>query len=157
MQNLVHAFNTLPKEDKPRLTVFSGSPEAVQQLRELTKYPDIVIPKSLSYSPLENFINRVSNRVLKKAIIDKEFQGLDLVFPVFEARETGRSKLLFWIPDFQEHYLPEFFSAEEIARRIHHKKKMTKIQGDRNQKMHKFYQLFKMKLKTVFLMRCTTT
>ena len=43
---------------------------------------------------------------------------IDVLYPAWQGNEvTNVKKKIFWIPDFQEHYLPAFFSHEEIAGR----------------------------------------
>lgn len=41
----------------------------------------------------------------------------ELYFPVFDAKQGWR-KNLYWIPDFQPHYLPELFNSDELSSRM---------------------------------------
>lgn len=129
IQNLVHAFKTLPDNLRPKLSVYSGNSENIEQLKAQTGYANIVTASEYSYSKFDNLVNRVTQKFLKRRIIRKEFKDQHIVFPVFEPGEANKSKMLFWIPDFQEHYLPEFFSAEEITRRISHQNTIAGLSG----------------------------
>lgn len=43
--------------------------------------------------------------------------NLDVVFPAVYGDFVAK-KIIYWIPDFQENYYPEFFSIEDITRRM---------------------------------------
>jgi len=121
MQNLVIALNTLDDEQKPFIVLYSD-PALFEPFRKITGYPYLM--HSAEYEPaftsLDRLVNRVSQKLLKKPLIDKRKFVLDVLFPVFDTgyEPNGKPANLHWIPDFQEHYLPEFFSKEEIERRI---------------------------------------
>lgn len=44
-------------------------------------------------------------------------ENLDIVFPAIEGDFSGK-KDIYWIPDFQENYYPEFFNKSEIIERM---------------------------------------
>jgi glycosyltransferase involved in cell wall biosynthesis len=77
-------------------------------------------------------MNRLSQIILSKNIIEKETKKrlrvpLDLIFPASNHVYFSEIKnKLFWIPDFQEHFLPQFFSESEIkSRKIHQQRLST--------------------------------
>jgi glycosyltransferase involved in cell wall biosynthesis len=121
IQNLVIAFKKLDDPQRPFIVLFS-EPLQYEKFKEATAYPYII--HASEYEPpftfLDRAVNKISRLILKRPLIDKKKFVLDAIFPVFD--EGGQihpqTVNLYWIPDFQEHYLPAFFSQEEIDRRI---------------------------------------
>ncbi len=127
--NLIHALNTLSDESKPQLIILSFSPEEFNAPQN-TGYPYLKFfllnEKEfwVSYTLYERIVNKISRVFLKRNIFSREQTykrlklNLDVLFPatthVYFSEIKNR---LFWIPDFQEHFLPHFFSKEEIERR----------------------------------------
>jgi glycosyltransferase involved in cell wall biosynthesis len=120
IQNLVIAFNTLEDPLKPYIVLFSD-PELFPAFKKITDYPYLM--HSSEYDPplafYERAINKLTSIILKKRFIKKRKFEIDLQFPVYSqgVNPNGKPEYLHWIPDFQEHYLPEFFSKDEIERR----------------------------------------
>lgn len=119
-RNLLKALNTLDDKDKPFIDVYCRSMEAFEDLKTHSNYPylEVEIIKELSSC----------KRVYRKLI--KIFRGYNasckinafeiqpedkLLFPYGEGSES--EKLVYWCPDFQEKYLPEYFSAKSIKYR----------------------------------------
>jgi glycosyltransferase involved in cell wall biosynthesis len=113
IQNLIHALNTLTDEKKPILIIRSLNENALYELRRITSYPYLE-----AYSlPKLNLIQRIVNFISRKIIRQNIFRDLpkyDAVFPSAFLENNELEKQIFWIPDFQEKYLPHFFSDEEI-------------------------------------------
>ena len=125
IQNLVHAFNILPEEQKPHITICTFSYKDYQYIVSETSYPFIsffLMPTLSIYKKVFNFF---SKRIFKRKIFKHNKKKLlknlyDAIFP--NPREQcfdliDNSKKIYWIPDFQENHLPEFFSMREIANR----------------------------------------
>ncbi|UFH30873.1 glycosyltransferase [Chryseobacterium sp. C-71] len=116
IQNLIHALQTLKDEDKPFLHIKS-TPHAVENLQELTSYPYLK-----AFNPYSNIgkikraINIISKKIAKKNIYSL-YKNFDAVFPAGFSESNNIKSKIFWIPDFQEKYLPHFFSEEEIKNR----------------------------------------
>ncbi len=124
MQNLVHAFNACDDRVKPIVKVICDSRSDFEELKYITQYP------YLEYRPIgkepwyQNIIRRLIKKILKKEKLNPNkipylWERLDAVYPVNSLDEFRRKDLAIgWIPDFQEKYLPEFFSEEEIQNRF---------------------------------------
>jgi glycosyltransferase involved in cell wall biosynthesis len=116
--NLVQAFHSLPFEEQPNLVVFIDKPEDAK-LIQATRYPNLAFyPLHFQYNNLINFINRVSSRFFRKIIFQKKYPKniADIVFPYDLQSSLSNIKHKFcWIPDFQEHYLKDFFSEQVLA------------------------------------------
>jgi glycosyltransferase involved in cell wall biosynthesis len=70
------------------------------------------------YTILQKLINRLSTLLFNYRLFDKYRSIADFVFPVLnnESKAFGQ-KQIFWIPDFQDKKLPNFFSSDEILKR----------------------------------------
>lgn len=120
IMNLVHALKTLPVNEQPKLIFYIKNDNdhlIVTQLNYLNY--DVVVLNS----PLP-FWKRVVNVLYRKSFNENRFLNfpnkfdLDIVFPYKYDASVHSEKYwigrLFWIPDFQEVYFPQFFSEEEI-------------------------------------------
>jgi len=116
IQNLVSALNLLPDVEKPILNVYIDSEEHFNELANLTNYPYLYKKK---YGKFRRGIIKISRAVFGKLIPGLFSSDIhDIVFPA--AREylfSSKQTFLYWIPDFQEHYLPHFFKPDELKSR----------------------------------------
>lgn len=119
IENLIAALGRLPNKLKPKLLIFTDEYSEFEHLKKKVNYPFL---KSRDYirtlSLRQRVINKISRTIFKKVVYDYFHHDIDLVFPATSYYKFHTDQqFLFWIPDFQEHYLPEFFSASEIESR----------------------------------------
>jgi glycosyltransferase involved in cell wall biosynthesis len=121
IQNLVAALNRLPAEKKPHLTIFSYDQKHVGDLAAATGYPDMTFrhpnpPLNL----ISRGINKASRAFFKKNMLENRNTDIRFIFPIADRECLARfskARRIFWVPDFQDHFLPEFFDAEELKLR----------------------------------------
>lgn len=131
IQNLIHALNQLNDNEKPIIRIFTDSVDDFNSLKEITKYPYLLFSSlNIKYSLIERIVNKVFRFLTKKNIFEKRPQkkDIDILFPASknyfcDLIPSGRQ--LLWIPDFQEDYLPEFFSKEEVLSRKNYQKRIS--------------------------------
>lgn len=124
--NLIHAVNKLDDSHKPEFTILSHSEDEFKIARE-TGYPYLSFSKLLKadfevrYSFFERLINKISRTLGKqdwyfKSQSSKRLNlNLDALFPASGLEYfSGVKRRIFWIPDFQDHFLPHLFSENEI-------------------------------------------
>ena len=132
IQNLVLSIDKLEDKFKPVITLFSED-DQFEKFKAYTNYPYLnkYIANNKPYSLLDRIINKAFRILFKKNVIDRKKVKVDLLFPLYHPNEIANSKTkyLHWIPDFQEHYLPDFFSKEEIEKRIDIQKKISSQKG----------------------------
>lgn len=127
IQNLIRSLNFLPEKEQIQLYILTGNKAFFQELKQSTGYAHLKFLEYPSrYTIFERMINKFSLRVIKKKIIEKKIQ-LDWVFPLYHIPENLKhiKNLIFWIPDLQEKFLPEFFSPEEVKQRFDCNEKMV--------------------------------
>jgi glycosyltransferase involved in cell wall biosynthesis len=127
--NIVKALLILPDADKPSLRIFYDSSTAVKAIEELN-YPYI---KFAQFTLNRNIFVRIINRlgkdffgklILKQKLGDSVIKNL---YPVSEWIDLSNiENYYYWIPDFQERYLKQFFSKKEIWQRIIYQKLLVK-------------------------------
>jgi len=116
IQNLIAALNVIPDAQKPELIIITNEEKHFIDLSNVTRYPYIYyrgFERKLTLA--ERAINKISNRLINSKPFSSYHKDIEIVFPA--AHEQYFSKVknhLYWIPDFQEHYLPHFFTKEEI-------------------------------------------
>ncbi len=119
-RNLLKALNMLDDQDKPFIDVYCRDRESFEDLKANTGYPYldiIIINDEASHKKMFRdlvktlFGFKASKRVDMFKIQDKD----EMIFPYGFGSKTN--KLVFWRPDFQEKYLPAFFTKREIQRR----------------------------------------
>lgn len=116
-QNLIQSLKLLPDIKKPHLVILSDSITSFASIKEL-KYPYV------TYKILVNsfsFVEKCRNKLLKKifpkrAIPKKKINyNIDVLFHPSEIQiPNSIKKHLYWIPDFQEVYLPHLFSENYL-------------------------------------------
>lgn len=117
IENLIHALNTLPNVTKPDLLILT-SKEAYSRLNAKIDYPFLKY-----YTPYDNrsLATRLINKVWYKLFKSNRFKRnikVESIFPFSNHIDSLTAKKnIYWIPDFQEHYLTSFFSEEEIQNR----------------------------------------
>lgn len=119
IQNLIRSLNYLPKTEQIQLHILASDKQAFEELKKITGYPKMkFVSHAIHYNKMETFINRVSFRIMKKKLISKKMQ-LEWLFPLFDVPNHLKhiNDLVFWIPDLQEKFLPNFFSEEEVKMR----------------------------------------
>jgi glycosyltransferase involved in cell wall biosynthesis len=125
IQNLVLALNKLPDNQKPELEIITSEEFEFLQIEQLG-YPylkhRLIIPSSLPLPFYKRLINKISNVLTGfdrfEQLSDYRSMQSSIVFPAVTGMVTRTGvKKIFWIPDFQEQILPEFFSKNEIINR----------------------------------------
>ncbi|MHC0447284.1 glycosyltransferase [Flavobacterium sp. 3-218] len=118
--NIIKALNVLVDVEKPHLVIFHNSEESTQLIKSLN-YPYIEFQYfGYNFNIFERIINKVGRIILgrdfiKNRIGDKRIKNL---YPINSSIDTSNiDEFFFWIPDFQEWYLPDFFSKKEIQYR----------------------------------------
>ena len=122
--NIISALNSLQDEKKPIIVILSEDVDNFNIVKKETNYPFLEFFKfpfnQPKYSFIERGINKIGKKVLKQKLIDKipKQPEIDFLYPKYidEIKVDGLKKVN-WIPDFQEEYLPHFFSEEEIKKR----------------------------------------
>jgi glycosyltransferase involved in cell wall biosynthesis len=120
--NLINSLNLLNDKNLPIIKIFYSDSNDLQILQKI-KYPQLEIVNITECQP--SFLKRVFNFIYKKLFSKYYFSlnlGLssnDILFnPSLDNLYKTNAKKLFWIPDFQEHFLPQFFSNDEMQNRI---------------------------------------
>jgi glycosyltransferase involved in cell wall biosynthesis len=121
IENLLQSIVRSNSIDALDVFIIINNKESLQRIKSLgfLNFFNYIL---IQYNILERIVNKASRIFFKKNIIQKRI-NLDIVFPASEdVKEIQAVKnLLFWIPDFQEHYLPHLFSKNEIdARKAYH-------------------------------------
>ncbi len=125
IMNLIHALKTLPDDQKPHLKVILDKEESAKHISAI-KYPymdlipsERILPKILGSHTLNYFSQMIFGEHVVKIKAFKE--KVDVLFKGEIGDYFRRvQKQVFWIPDFQEEYYPDFFSKVELRNRKNH-------------------------------------
>lgn len=129
IQNLIRSLNYLPKREQFQLHILTSDKQGFEELKKVTGYPKMkFVSEIIRYNKVEGFINKVSFKIFKNKFISKKIH-LDWLFPLFDVPNHLKhiSDLVFWIPDLQEKFLPNFFSAEDVKMRHSRYLKMIEL------------------------------
>lgn len=156
--NLIHSLKLLEDNLKPELVIFSSS-EKDFDIIETIQYPYMRFEflgsddKRVRYTYLHRGVNKilrmfsVNFKFYLKPKFDINKLELDIVFPAIDDYLFKPIKTkIFWIPDFQEHYMPEFFNSKNVEHRKRKQKKIIKgkeniVFSSENAKEH-FYEIY---------------
>ncbi|MFV8366683.1 glycosyltransferase family 4 protein [Flavobacterium sp. XS1P27] len=129
IQNLIRSLNYLPKREQFQLHILTSDKQGFEELKKVTGYPKMkFVSEIIRCNKVEGFINKVSFKIFKNKFISKKIH-LDWLFPLFDVPNHLKhiSDLVFWIPDLQEKFLPNFFSAEDVKMRHSRYLKMIEL------------------------------
>ncbi|MBL4651470.1 MAG: glycosyltransferase [Flavobacteriales bacterium] len=133
--NIIHALHALPDEEKPVITILSSKKEDFELVKKETNYPYLDYRNTIVESSLKTrLVNKVSRIFLSKNLLSftkLRIKNIDMVYPryspKFEIRKS--SKKVFWIPDFQDMFLPQYFPQEELTQRENDRIEISKTEG----------------------------
>jgi len=118
--NIIRALKVLDDVKKPQLNIIFNDEKSIDSIKNLN-YPYInFVFFNLKYTILERILNRLGIEILGREIIKKKIKvdRIKNLYPINMSINTNNiDGFYFWIPDFQEWYLPNFFSNREIKTR----------------------------------------
>jgi len=128
IENLISALNTLDEELKPHLVLITNKRSDYKAAKNNLSYPYMSFALGTGETNFAaRFANKITNRLFKKTLFNQTIKNLDAVFPYYKSKAQSLAKnKIYWVADFQEHFAPEFFSADAIEGR---KKSQMEIQG----------------------------
>lgn len=133
--NIIHALKAIEDDKQPHLVILSDSYENFMKIKEQTSYPYLeYIPYPFPTKPntfIENLVNRLTDKLFKRKFIVKraKYPKLDFLYPNEIKGLSNQLMKINWIPDFQEDYLPHFFSKGEVMLRKKYQKDII-VKGD---------------------------
>lgn len=115
--NIIHSLNLLDDDLKPELYIYYADFSPIEDIKKIN-YPFINYSKFEIYPPsfLKRYASFLSIRLFGRSFFFKDKP--DLIYPYIKFLSFGKRNF-FWIPDFQEYYLPEFFTVDDIKNRKH--------------------------------------
>ncbi len=133
--NIIHALKTIEDDLKPHVVVLSEKEENLDIVEAETQYPYLSFykfPIRHDYSIYVRGINKMGrilfnkNLIVRKAVPPK----IDFLYPAEDdSIQINGLKKVNWIPDFQEEFLPQFFSKDKIQERKKYQKEVV-CKGD---------------------------
>lgn len=121
IENLIYALSKLKPSEQPELLIIADD-NNYHKLKNKLNYPYM---EQHVYFDDRHFIWRILNNVFlkfKSNLLIKNIK-VDAIFPYTKNISLIKTKkIIYWIPDFQEHFLPMFFSHDEIAVRKNRQK-----------------------------------
>lgn len=121
IDNLLATLSTLPVESCPSVRLLLLSSPTSRLAMRLSGYP---VVSQVSWSNIAGNLIAGARRIHRGLVRRFPWIGLlsrasqnELFFPTFDIAQQWR-KNLYWIPDFQPHYLPELFESLELSLRI---------------------------------------
>ena len=121
IKNILLSFKYLQKKERRQLEVHLISFENPSSVNKLDKYCEYLHSYSLIKNPLiKKFLlshknNKFIELIFTLVIIVK--YKINFIFPFPNFLSLLRVKTALWIPDFQHHYLENFFTEKEIKYR----------------------------------------
>lgn len=143
--NIIRALNFMPDEEKPNLIVYHPIESNVEELQGIG-YPYITLFEFKNSKIIRAFYRML--RLLGFDLRIKVTKGkLDNLYPVSTRYSISNiTDPIYWIPDFQELYYPDFFGQTGLSTRksshryiIKSKKKIVFSSYNAQQDFEKFY------------------
>ena len=116
--NIIKAVNTLKDDKKPVFVIITNGKDNFDIVQKETNYPYLKllifpIKKLVKY---KRGINKIS-QLFSVTIFNEEFKKapVDFLYPDYTKKLNWEGvKKVSWIPDFQDRFLPSYFSNEEL-------------------------------------------
>jgi len=135
--NLIQALKLLNDNLKPSLVIISFSEDDFIKIKQIN-YPyisykvitieGIKVTYPITYRIINKFfrIFKIDKILYKTSKLKVKSLGIDFLFPSLNIPFFKPIKKIFWIPDLQEHFLPQFFKEKEIKHRKLEQQKLIK-------------------------------
>ena len=123
--NLIQALSIIEDHLKPELIILSNNKDYQFLLKQID-YPYISF-ELLDENPTSlfgRFLNKFSGKLFGKKIFVRRMENtVDAIFPFPKDNYLNNipvEKQIYWIPDFQDKQLPQFFTSEDLGKRDKH-------------------------------------
>jgi len=115
--NIIKALNVLDDIEKPYLIIFHNSEESIQLIKSLN-YPYLEFQYfDYKLNILQRIIKKLGKIIIGKDLVKNKIGSgrIKNLYPINSSIDISNiDNFFFWIPDFQEWYLPHLFSKKEI-------------------------------------------
>lgn len=132
LKNFIKGILLLPEDIRPEITIIYGGLITENDLADLKgKGFHFFHARDVYRNPVKRFINKISRTVIRKNLlpfVDRHFPAkhIDIIYPCPSRPEIENIPgKIFWKPDFQEKYFPEYFSEETRINFDHNFRKIT--------------------------------
>lgn len=116
--NIIKALNCLDDFEKPNIHIQYAFGTSIDEIKKIN-YPYIEY-FSYSFDIFERIINKLSRVFFGKNLIKIKLKGESIknLYPMSHSiNKKNINNFFYWIPDFQDRYLPHLFSNKEINER----------------------------------------
>lgn len=116
--NLIHSLKLLPDNEKPELVIISTNPSDFELVKEI-EYPYAVYKTPEKLTLFQRMVTKVAHIFgVKRSLFANVTASVDVLFPAnSDFLFSWIKKQLYWIPDFQELHLPQFFPGANLELR----------------------------------------
>lgn len=118
IQNIIKSLKLLDDNLRPHLVIIYSKASPIEEIKEIGyPYIDFYLYKPIHRNFFKLAINKLSKLLLKTYTIKRYSfpKKIDILYPYFECEETFFYRdRLYWKPDFQEQYFPQYVSTKEI-------------------------------------------
>ncbi|ABG58134.1 glycosyltransferase family 4 protein [Cytophaga hutchinsonii] len=125
--NLIRSLQFLPDAEKPEVCFFySGNLTDISNEITTINYPYVsYLPVYVRVNVVQRIINKFKRLIDKDAVLLGNYPAntVNYIYPCLNFSLDGTYSVLrrihkiYWIPDFQDKYYPDFFSKEELKNR----------------------------------------
>ena len=118
IQNIIKSLKLLDDHLRPHLIIIYSKASPIEEIKEIDyPYIEFYLYKPINRNFFKLAINKLSKLLLKTYTIKRYSfpKKIDILYPYFECEETFFYRdRLYWKPDFQEQYFPQYVSTREI-------------------------------------------
>jgi glycosyltransferase involved in cell wall biosynthesis len=128
--NIIQAFNNLSDDEKPHLVILAEKKQGLDLVKRIDyPYIEYVNMDINNDGVVSKYLRKISRKLFKTDyLLRSRLSGVEYIF---EGNESFRfiKKHYYWVHDFQQCRLPDFFSEEEAAARSALPKKVAQMEG----------------------------
>ncbi|MFH2008148.1 MAG: glycosyltransferase [bacterium] len=134
LRNVIQCLAALPPANRPAVRIVGDLEANTQFVRDMQRLELVELEPLRAWcrrSRLIETLYHTTNRVLSRALGPDhrlELWGVDLMYPSLQV-QSGATRQVYWIPDFQHLRLPAMFSAAEREERTQRQRAIADARG----------------------------
>jgi glycosyltransferase involved in cell wall biosynthesis len=130
VQNLIAALNKLADAQKPEIHVVCSTENDFNAFKKAVSYDYLYFLSVFNQSFYQRAINKIT-RLLSGKNVFNHLSKVECFFPINGGYpKHANTRNIYWIPDFQEEYYPQFFPEKDLNVIRNWRKELSMMKGE---------------------------
>lgn len=122
IENLVKSLNFIERSLLPEIWIIARNKRVFFEFKKNTRYPFLHFLKPERNIIFFRILRKIGLLMIKKPLVSRfrssALKKIEMLYPAMQSDDDWPVKnKVYWIPDFQEHFFPQYFSNKEVIDR----------------------------------------